>query len=109
MHQGVAAAQWLLTVVTGLVCGALALVVSLGTRALAQWKLGLFHTIIANEKSGVAFQGAAFLFLLMVNLLLASLAWAVVYLEPVAGGSGIPEVKCYLNGLDIPRVSPLYR
>lgn len=25
-------------------------------------------------------------------------------LQPVAGGSGIPQVKCYLNGVKIPRV-----
>ncbi|KAL3272452.1 hypothetical protein HHI36_013932 [Cryptolaemus montrouzieri] len=28
----------------------------------------------------------------------------VSYVEPIAGGSGIPQVKCYLNGLKIPRV-----
>lgn len=28
----------------------------------------------------------------------------VAYVEPVAGGSGIPQVKCYLNGVKVPRV-----
>ncbi|XP_045520269.1 H(+)/Cl(-) exchange transporter 7 isoform X2 [Pieris brassicae] len=28
----------------------------------------------------------------------------VAYIEPVAGGSGIPQVKCYLNGVKVPRV-----
>lgn len=28
----------------------------------------------------------------------------VAYLEPVAAGSGIPQVKCYLNGVKVPRV-----
>ncbi|KAL0110500.1 hypothetical protein PUN28_013839 [Cardiocondyla obscurior] len=28
----------------------------------------------------------------------------VSYIEPVAAGSGIPQVKCYLNGIKIPRV-----
>ncbi|XP_018398180.1 PREDICTED: H(+)/Cl(-) exchange transporter 7 isoform X2 [Cyphomyrmex costatus] len=28
----------------------------------------------------------------------------VSYIEPVAAGSGIPQVKCYLNGVKIPRV-----
>lgn len=28
----------------------------------------------------------------------------VTYIEPVAGGSGIPQVKCYLNGVKVPRV-----
>jgi H+/Cl- antiporter ClcA len=28
----------------------------------------------------------------------------MVYLEPLSGGSGIPEIKCFLNGLNIPRL-----
>lgn len=28
----------------------------------------------------------------------------VSYVEPVAAGSGIPQVKCYLNGVQVPRV-----
>lgn len=28
----------------------------------------------------------------------------VSYIEPVAAGSGIPQVKCYLNGVKVPRV-----
>lgn len=28
----------------------------------------------------------------------------VSYVEPIAAGSGIPQVKCYLNGVKIPRV-----
>lgn len=31
-------------------------------------------------------------------------AYLVTYVEPVAGGSGIPQVKSYLNGIKIPRV-----
>lgn len=28
----------------------------------------------------------------------------VAFVEPVAAGSGIAEVKCYLNGIKIPRL-----
>lgn len=28
----------------------------------------------------------------------------VAYVEPVAAGSGIPQVKAYLNGIKVPRV-----
>lgn len=31
-------------------------------------------------------------------------SFLVAYIEPVAAGSGIPQVKCYLNGVMIPRV-----
>jgi len=31
-------------------------------------------------------------------------SFLIAYVEPVAGGSGIPQVKCYLNGVKIPRI-----
>eukprot|EP00117_Sycon_ciliatum_P025792 scpid24505/ scgid3987/ H(+)/Cl(-) exchange transporter 7; Chloride channel protein 7 len=39
------------------------------------------------------------------NLAFVSIATClVVYFEPVAAGSGIPEIKCFLNGVKIPHV-----
>ena len=32
------------------------------------------------------------------------IATAFVWIEPVAGGSGVPEIKCYMNGIDLPRI-----
>lgn len=29
---------------------------------------------------------------------------SVSFLQPVAAGSGIPEIKCYLNGVKVPGV-----
>jgi hypothetical protein len=43
----------------------------------------------------------AFLFYQTIFAIAASL---FVYIEPVSGGSGIPEVKCFLNGIDLPRI-----
>lgn len=31
-------------------------------------------------------------------------SFMVAYIEPVAAGSGIPQVKCYLNGVKMPRI-----
>ena len=42
-----------------------------------------------------------FLFYQTLFVLCASL---FVYIEPVSGGSGIPDIKCYLNGIDVPRI-----
>jgi H+/Cl- antiporter ClcA len=30
--------------------------------------------------------------------------FVIVLFQPIAAGSGIPQVKCYLNGVKIPRV-----
>jgi chloride channel 7 len=47
---------------------------------------------------------SAFLRFYFVQLSFAMIAGACVWIEPIAGGSGIPEVKCYLNGIDLPNV-----
>lgn len=41
---------------------------------------------------------------LSINLVLVSVAAACVMIEPASAGSGIPEVKCFLNGINLPRV-----
>jgi H+/Cl- antiporter ClcA len=47
--------------------------------------------------------GAYFRFLI-IQTSFAAFASICVWIEPVSAGSGIPEVKCFLNGIDIPRV-----
>ena len=51
--------------------------------------------------------GAAFLTYFFHQLGFAALASLAVMIEPMAGGSGIPEVKCFLNGIDLPRINRL--
>ena len=46
----------------------------------------------------------AFLVFLFYQTLFAAIATLFVYWEPVCAGSGIPEIKCFLNGIDLPRV-----
>jgi chloride channel 7 len=50
------------------------------------------------------FGGSAFLAFIFYQTLFAMIAAIFVWLEPVSGGSGIPEIKCFLNGIDLPRV-----
>lgn len=50
---------------------------------LGEFKINLFSSLISNNNS---------------------LNHQVTYLEPIAGGSGIPLVKCYLNGIKIPKI-----
>ncbi len=46
-------------------------------------------------------RGSAASLFLPLTLLCSSL---VTFVEPAAGGSGIPEIKCYLNGVKVPHV-----
>lgn len=95
---------WFITMLVGSMCGVVAIFVSTSVRILSSWKFELFYALIEQEKGGSVPAGCAFAILLLINVIFGSIAFFMVYLEPVSGGSGIPEIKCYLNGLNIPRV-----
>ena len=46
----------------------------------------------------------AFFYFVSIQVAFAMIASIFVWIEPVSAGSGIPEVKCYLNGIDLPHV-----
>lgn len=96
--------RWVFTFITGLWCGCIALLIHYFTHRLTQWKFTTLYHLIETEKSSGLPYGTAFLFYVSSNLLLISIAWFTVYIEPLSAGSGIPEIKCYLNGLNIPRI-----
>lgn len=96
--------RWGLTFLTGFWIGAVALFVAYFTKLLTGYKFDTFNWLIEQEKAGEYAYGSAFLFLTVYNIVLAIGAYFSVVLEPLAGGSGIPEVKCFLNGLNIPRL-----
>jgi len=47
--------------------------------------------------------GGSFLTYLFLNLFYVLIANLTVLIEPVAAGSGIPEIKAFLNGVSLPR------
>lgn len=49
----------------------------------------------------------AFLLFYSYQTILAALSTAFVYIAPNSAGSGIPEIKCILNGVDLPEVTSL--
>eukprot|EP00538_Stauroneis_constricta_P004281 CAMPEP_0119571748 /NCGR_PEP_ID=MMETSP1352-20130426/44275_1 /TAXON_ID=265584 /ORGANISM="Stauroneis constricta, Strain CCMP1120" /LENGTH=883 /DNA_ID=CAMNT_0007621431 /DNA_START=162 /DNA_END=2814 /DNA_ORIENTATION=+ len=58
----------------------------------------------SSGRSSNFFGGSAFLAFCFYQTLFAACASLFVYFEPVAAGSGIPEIKCFLNGIDLPRI-----
>jgi H+/Cl- antiporter ClcA len=51
-----------------------------------------------------SFGGSAFLAFVFYQVLYAAISSLFVWWEPASGGSGIPEIKCFLNGIDLPGV-----
>ena len=96
--------KWTSTLLTGFWIGVVALFVSYFTKLITGFKYESFRYMIEMEKDGSLMYGVGFLFLIVYNIGCALIAHLFVRLEPLAAGSGIPEVKCFLNGLNIPRI-----
>ncbi|CAE8656075.1 unnamed protein product, partial [Polarella glacialis] len=57
---------------------------------------------VVDRNSGLAVQYVADVGMCLSFVTIA--AWLVCYYEVLAAGSGIPEIKCYLNGVKLPKV-----
>ena len=96
--------RWWMTMLTGITCGLVALFVTYFTKLFTGFKFQVFHDLIEKEKINEYSFGTSFLVLWIFNTMFAIIAWSFCYAESLASGSGIPEIKCFLNGLNIPRL-----
>ncbi|KAF5733159.1 chloride channel protein CLC-c-like [Tripterygium wilfordii] len=88
--------KWTLALLIGLATGVVAFFNNLAVENIAGFKLLLTNNFMLKEKYYFAFLSFA-----GCNVALAIAAAALcAYIAPAAAGSGIPEVKAYLNGID---------
>lgn len=93
--------KWIQTFLVGLLTGLVAVFIGFCTKSLSHKKFEILYELIEDERKEKIRFGSAFCFYLFYNLICVSIAWFTVYLAPHAAGSGIPEVKCFLNGLNV--------
>ena len=86
-------------IVLGLVIGGIGYFVSYVTEALTMFK---FDTVLDYINRGE--WEAAFFIFLTICLFYSSIAGIFCWMEPTAAGSGIPEIKAYLNGINLNKV-----
>ncbi len=87
-------ARWFVFGLIGAITGMLAAAVAFAVEAIQEFKYGTALEILNQNGAGPAFGffiGVSCAFALVAVLL-------VVCIEPVAAGSGIPQLKAYLNG-----------
>jgi chloride channel 7 len=91
--------RYALTAAVGITQGAVAYGANLLSNSFIQRKFESVNTLLVRGHT----VGALTLYLL-IQTSFAMLASMFVWIEPVSAGSGIPEVKCFLNGVDIPNI-----
>ena len=101
---GRTATRWTLTVLASLFTGITAIGLVMCTSSMVAWRSAILHDAVNNwdwEKSMYSYnKGRVFQSYLLTNLVLALVSSLLcVCWVPHAAGSGIPEVKAYLNGV----------
>uniref|UniRef100_A0A2P2JU47 Chloride channel protein n=3 Tax=Rhizophora mucronata TaxID=61149 RepID=A0A2P2JU47_RHIMU len=88
--------KWAFALIVGLGTGLVGLVNNIAVENIAGFKLLLVTDLMEKEKYYMAFAAYA-----GCNVVLATAAAVLcAFISPAAAGSGIPEVKAYLNGID---------
>ncbi|KAF0921059.1 hypothetical protein E2562_038434 [Oryza meyeriana var. granulata] len=92
--------KWVLALLVGSVVGLIGFFSNIAVENIAGFKLLLTSNLMLQNRYKVAF-----LWYISCNAVLAAAAAALcTYIGPAAAGSGIPEVKAYLNGVDAPSI-----
>ena len=104
------ALKWLVCGVSGMATGALAFVLDFLATNIQRLKFeaasmafGNFNDAPQDFRAG-GYASAILVLILSCILLVSVGSCLVLFVEPISGGSGIPEVKTYLQGLRLPRM-----
>ncbi|TSL97303.1 Chloride transport protein 6 [Bagarius yarrelli] len=97
------AVKWMLVFAIGVSTGLIGVFVDFFVHLFTQLKFRLVGKSV-EECSENGCLALSLLELLAFNMAFVFLASILVLIEPVAAGSGIPEIKSYLNGVKIPGI-----
>ncbi|KAJ9582590.1 hypothetical protein L9F63_023078, partial [Diploptera punctata] len=96
--------RWLIFLLIGTLTAFIACIIDIGIEELSEIKFKTLKKYVDRcvEENCLYIP---FLIWVVTNIVPVALGSALVaYIEPTAAGSGIPQVKCYLNGVKVPRV-----
>ncbi|XP_054464846.1 H(+)/Cl(-) exchange transporter 6 [Anoplopoma fimbria] len=97
------AVRWMMMFAIGVTVGLVGLFVDFFVRLFSKIKF----TVVGDSVEKCSDKGClplSLLELLAFNMTFVFIASVLVLIEPVAAGSGIPEIKSYLNGVKIPGI-----
>uniref|UniRef100_A0A8C0IVI7 Chloride voltage-gated channel 7 n=1 Tax=Chelonoidis abingdonii TaxID=106734 RepID=A0A8C0IVI7_CHEAB len=96
--------RWVICAMIGILTGLVACFIDIVVEKLAGLKFRVVKDNIDKftEKGGLSFSLLLWAILNSSVVMIGSVI--VAFIEPVAAGSGIPQIKCYLNGVKIPHV-----
>lgn len=88
--------KWILVILIGMLVGCTGVFVAVVTEALIEWKYHIAEKYIDEGK----WAGSFFVYV-VISLLFGIISALLCFIVPNAAGSGIPEIKAFLNGVGI--------
>lgn len=88
--------QWAYVVLVGILVGCIGCFITTLINTLLDWKFTSAKDLIANDQWAAAFFSYQFMSIFFVLI-----AAALCYVQPLAIGGGIPEIKAFLNGVGL--------
>lgn len=97
-------ARWFVFLLIGLFTALVACIIDISIEELSHIKYAKLSSYVDRYVTQGALYIPFFCWILfnIIPVFIGSVL--VAYVEPIAAGSGIPQVKCYLNGVKVPRV-----
>eukprot|EP00596_Hydrurales_sp_CCMP1899_P000306 CAMPEP_0119044320 /NCGR_PEP_ID=MMETSP1177-20130426/30604_1 /TAXON_ID=2985 /ORGANISM="Ochromonas sp, Strain CCMP1899" /LENGTH=923 /DNA_ID=CAMNT_0007014267 /DNA_START=18 /DNA_END=2789 /DNA_ORIENTATION=- len=94
--------RWFLVLLTGVLIAVMGALVQVITQGITDWKFKVSTEFIVDKKIAEAFFSYV-----GICLFYSFVAGCLCMFEPAAAGSGIPEIKAYLNGVNLDKVVQL--
>ncbi|XP_056609081.1 H(+)/Cl(-) exchange transporter 7 isoform X1 [Triplophysa dalaica] len=96
--------RWVICGLIGFLTGLIACCIDIVVENLAGFKYFLVKQNIEKFTEVGGLSISLILWAVLNSAFVMVGAIIVAFIEPVAAGSGIPQIKCYLNGVKVPRV-----
>ncbi|KAG7335344.1 hypothetical protein KOW79_001940 [Hemibagrus wyckioides] len=96
--------RWIICGLIGVLTGSIAFFIDILVENLAGLKYDVIKEYIDKFTEAGGLSISLILWAVLNSAFVMLGAFIVAFIEPIAAGSGIPQIKCYLNGVKIPRV-----
>lgn len=94
--------RWIICLMIGVLTALVAASIDIAIEEVSSVKFGFLRKMVQNMKINNTDIVIPFLYWVLMNVVFTTIgSLLVTYIEPVAAGSGIPQVKCYLNGVKV--------
>jgi H+/Cl- antiporter ClcA len=100
--------KWVFVLLIGACTAMIGTFIDFNVKHLSEFKFSFLYDQLDKENAGDAMKGSGFLFFALMQCTMVFIACCcVVFGEPMAAGSGIPEIKTMLNGVKVPNAVTL--